>query len=95
MSRRADFTKAERLACLEQRVVTLEATLERLDADRKTFVRHAQTTARNTRRLIAENRAFRATALERASKAIREHMGEPPRNPYPEEGNGSFKVGGT
>ncbi len=90
------MTKAERLACLEQRVVTLEATIERLDADRKTFVRHAQTTARNTRRLIAENRAFRATALERASKALREHIGDPlrPRNPYPEEGNGSFKVGG-
>lgn len=60
MTELRELTKSQRIADLEFRVHALECTIERLDADRKTFVRHAQTTARNVRKLIAENRAFRA-----------------------------------
>jgi outer membrane murein-binding lipoprotein Lpp len=65
-------TKSDRIAELEQKVSTLESTIERLDADRKTFVRHAQTTARNVRRLMAENRAYRTDIRVAASTAARD-----------------------
>lgn len=48
------------IAELEGRVNVLEATIERMDADRRTFVRHQQTLARHMRRILGENRELRA-----------------------------------
>lgn len=73
------MSKTERIVELEQKVSVLEGTLERLDADRKTFVRHAQTTARNVRKLMAENRAFRADVNRRQVASIHDLINAPLR----------------
>ncbi len=57
------------LAELRKAVAVLEASVERIDSDRKTFVRHQQTAARNVRKLIAENRAFRAAIRRECAQA--------------------------
>jgi hypothetical protein len=73
----------DRVTELEQKVSTLESTIERLDADRKTFVRHAQTTARNVRKLIAENRAFRADVNKALTAAVRDVFRDITKEPRP------------
>ncbi len=54
---------------IAQCIKVLEASVERIDADRKTFVRHQQTMARNARKLMAENRAFRAACRQDIRRA--------------------------
>lgn len=72
-----NMTKSDRIAELEAKVITLESNCERIDADRKTFVRHQETLCRNIRKLIAENRAYRDNVVSNANKHIRDMINDP------------------
>ena len=70
---------AQHILELRGQMAVIESTLERLDADRKTFVRHQETLCRNIRKLIAENRAFRADVNRRQVASINDLITAPLR----------------
>lgn len=49
----------------ETRIRALEATIERMDADRKIFIRHVATLGRDLRRALNDNKALRLGRIRR------------------------------
>lgn len=53
------------LSNLSIRIRALEATIERMNADRQTFIRHQQTLGRHLRRVLNDNKELRLERMRR------------------------------
>jgi hypothetical protein len=77
---RLSASYADSELCSDVELTEMRARVSALEAESAMLKRHAQTACRNARRMIAENRAFRAkVTAQLAVKAINDHIADPLR----------------